>query len=157
MALAEAQSELAAGVHGGDPIRFSGPEVDEYLRGVGLGPGRPWCAAFVRHCFEVAATKMEVPDPCPKTASALHLWNCGVEQGKQVPLPAPGDVFVLIHPDGIHGHCGFVESCSPGGDVITTIEGDTNAQGSSTGDAVARHTWTPASGARGRLLGYLAF
>lgn len=57
--------------------------------------------------------------------------------------------------ESIHGHCGFVESCSPAGDVVTTVEGDTNAEGSSTGDAVGRHTWTPASGERGRLLGYL--
>lgn len=162
-ALAAAQQALINGVHGGQPSRFRGPEVDIYLENVGLDPehesangiGYPWCAAFVYSMFDAAA--MGAPNPCPKTASALHLWNGGVEGGFQAQLPAPGDVFVLIHPDGIHGHCGFVESCSPGGDVLTTIEGDTNAQGSSTGDAVGRHTWTPASGARGRLLGYLAF
>ena len=112
-----------------------------------------WCAAFVFHCFAEAAFQLDVPNPCPCTASALHLFQ-QAPSAAHVELPAPGDVFVLVHPDGIHGHCGFVLSCSPGGDVITSIEGDTNATGSSTGDAVGRHVeWTPADGKRGRPTG----
>ena len=155
-ALLAAQAALDAGVHGGDPTRFRSPDIDEYLDNVHMPPGLPWCAAFVFHCFAEAAFQLDVPNPCPCTASALHLFQ-NAPSAAHVALPAPGDVFVLVHPDGIHGHCGFVESCSPGGDVITTIEGDTNAAGSSTGDAVGRHVeWTPADGKRGRLLGYLA-
>ena len=167
-ALAAAQAELDKGVRGGVPVRFRSPEIDSYMLSVGLSAppdaaGWPWCAAFVHWCFNVAVAQINPdagrsasdPNPCPRTASALHLWQQTPEVS-QTQLPAPGDVFVLVHRDGIHGHCGFVESCSPGGDVITTIEGDTNAEGSSTGDAVGRHTWTPGDGKRGRLLGYLA-
>lgn len=158
-ALAAAQQALENGVHGGQPARFRGPEVDVYLANVNLdaehngpnGSGFPWCAAFVYSMFKAAAGDL---NPCPRTASALHLFAM-TPADRRTQLPAPGDVFVLVHPDGIHGHCGFVESCSPAGDVVTTVEGDTNAEGSSTGDAVGRHTWTPASGERGRLLGYL--
>lgn len=173
-ALGVAQAALEAGVHGGQPSRFEGPEVNGYLAGVGLAPGYPWCAAFIRHCFEEAATQLGVPDPCPRTASALHLWTQAPEGSAVVPPragigsppaaagvqyrpPAPGDVFVFVHPDGVHGHCGIVESVSPDGQTITTVEGDTNAEGSTTGDAVGRHTWTPAGGKRGRLIGYLEF
>lgn len=163
-ALEVAREALDSGVHGGQPARFRGPEIDIYLSNVGLdaeyngpnGEGYPWCAAFVYSCFKALAMNHLIDvNPCPRTASALHLFQ-SASSAAHAALPAPGDVFVLVHPDGIHGHCGFVESCSPGGDQVTTIEGDTNAAGSSTGDAVGRHTWTPGDGKRGRLLGYLA-
>ena len=156
-ALQEAKFCLADGVKGGDPHRFMGPEVNEYLAAVGLGPGFPWCAAFVYHLFRVASTQLEVANPCPKTGSAVHLWT-NADDAFKTQLPAPGDIFVVMHHDGVHGHCGIVESASPAGDLITTIEGDTNAEGSSTGDAVGRHVeWMPKDGSRGTLLGYLAF
>ena len=156
-ALQVAQRELEAGVRGGDPARFRGPMVDAYLASVGLdaehdgadGIGYPWCAAFVYWCSNRAG------DPCPRTGSALHLWQQS-DDAHKTSLPAPGDIFVLVHHDGIHGHCGFVESCSPAGDVVTTIEGDTDAEGGTRGDAVGRHTWAPGDGKRGRLLGYIA-
>ena len=170
-ALAAAQAALAAGVHGGQPARFRGPEVDVYLANVGLdaehdganGPGYPWCSAFVYSMFKAALAEFGGDlNPCPRTASALHLWNNAPDsarlEGLEASLPAPGDVFVLVHHDGIHGHTGFVESVSPDGRTITTVEGDTDTSGSSTGDAVGRHeNWTPSDGTRGRLLGFLDF
>jgi hypothetical protein len=54
-----------------------------------------------------------------------------------------------------HGHVGFVSIVSPDGQTITSVEGDTNAAGSSTGDAVGEHLWSPRDGGRGRLVGYL--
>jgi len=162
-ALTFAQNALDTGVHGGQPVRFSSPEIDQYLLNVGLDRPLPWCAAFVYSCFEQACADLcdadpEGPhptNPCPRTASALHLFSEAPVDAQIFP-PAPGDVFVLVHPDGIHGHCGFVEAVSPDGNEITTVEGDTNAAGSSTGDAVGRHVWTPSDGTRGRLLGYLS-
>ena len=95
------------------------------------------------------------PNPCPRTAGALHLYELAPVECRK-PLPAPGDVFVVAHGGG-KGHCGIILSCSPDGQTITTIEGDTSADGSRTGDAVGMHTWAPADGARGNLLGYLEF
>jgi CHAP domain len=154
-ALAAAQAALNAGVCGGKPTRFCGPEVNGYLASVGLSPGYPWCSAFVYSCFKNASDWLQAENTCPRTASAVRLFHEAEKYVVQFP-PAPGDVFVLIHRDGIHGHCGIVESVSPSGQEITSVEGDTNAEGSSTGDACGRHTWTPADGSRGRLLGYLA-
>ncbi len=96
--------------------RNSGPEVDAFLASVGLGPGYSWCAAFVYSCFENGAASIQQPNPCPRTAGALHLWDMaladghlGDSLGKSVKDPLPGDVFVIDHGHGL-GHVGFVES-----------------------------------------------
>lgn len=160
-ALAVAQADLVAGVRGGQPGRFESPEVAARLAAVGLDRPAPWCAAEVFHCFEVACSTpdvddvrgLSVPNPCPRTASALHLWELAPLQCR-TQLPAPGDVFIVDHGQG-RGHCGIVATVSPDGQSITSVEGDTNAAGSSTGDAMGEHFWKPSDGARGRLVGYL--
>ena len=165
-ALSAAQQALAAGVRGGQPERFQGPEVTQYLADVGITYPAPWCAAFVYWCFEqaVAADLTGIAvNPCPRTAGALHLYELAPARCR-VNLPAPGDVFVLSHGGG-KGHVGIVESASPDGFQITSVEGDTFATlaearaagdpAARAGDSVGRHTWNPADGTRGSLLGYL--
>ena len=165
-ALSAAQQALAAGVRGGQPERFQGPEVTQYLADVGITYPAPWCAAFVYWCFEqaVAADLTGIAvNPCPRTAGALHLYELAPARCR-VNLPAPGDVFVLSHGGG-RGHVGIVESASPDGFQITSVEGDTFATlaeaqaagdpAARAGDSVGRHTWNPADGTRGSLLGYL--
>jgi len=171
-ALAVAQGELAKGVRGGGPGwgRFRGIEVDAYQRSVGLAlspnpkvEGHPWCAAGVYACFEQACSHVDIaadgatetPNPCPRTAGALHMWDTSPLTAR-TQLPEPGAVFVLDHGKG-KGHVGFVSAVSPDGLTITTVEPDTNASGSTTGDAWGEHLWAPADGARGRLVGYLVF
>lgn len=178
-ALAIARDQLAAGVRGGQPARFRGPEVDVYLASVGLHvgqpdgidksegpfPGHPWCAAFVYWCFEqaVEADKTGIAiNPCPRTAGALHLYERAPLKAR-VALPAPGDVFVLSHGGG-KGHVGFCEAVSPDGQWLTTIEGDTfrtlaeaydaGDPAARSGDCVGQHTWRN-DGSRGVLLGWL--
>lgn len=174
-ALAVAQGEMARGVRGGlYPYgRFRSPDIDAYMTLAGMPPhpdvgaeGRPWCAAGVFACFVRAVrdvvsvddtdTPAAVPQvPCPRTAGALHMWELSPLTAR-TQLPAPTDVFVLDHGKG-RGHVGFVLNVSPDGKTITTIEPDTNAAGSTTGDAWGQHLWQPADGTRGRLVGYLAF
>lgn len=160
-ALAVAQADLAAGVRGGRPGRFQSPEVAARLLAVRVDFPAPWCAAEVYHAFSEACRSPAIADsgcgvlnPCPRTASAVHLFTNAPSDCRRT-MPAPGDVFVFVHSDGIHGHTGIVESCTPDGQTITSVEGDTSADGSTTGDAMGRHTWTPSDGKRGRLLGYL--
>ena len=155
-ALTFAQQALAAGVRGGQPARFQGPEVTAYLTDVGIAYPAAWCAAFVYSMFEqaVAADLTGIAiNPCPRTAGALHMYELAPLRCR-VNLPAPGDVGVLSKGGG-HGHVFFCESVSPDGLTVTTIEGDTSADGSFTGDAVGQHTWSPADGKRGHLLGWL--
>ena len=162
-ALVVAQGDLAAGVHGGGPGRgrFESPEVAARLAAVGIKYPAPWCAAEgVPLGFEMARAPQSLEPATPAYRRRVsHLWELATTRppfAAVAVLPAPGDVFVLVHSDGIHGHTGIVESASPDGKTITTIEGDTNAEGSSTGDAMGR-PWTPADGKRGKLLGYLEF
>lgn len=162
-ALAVAQSELASGIHGGGAPwgRFRGPRVDDYQRAVGLAlpadislEGHPWCAAGVYWCFGHAAAAATLPgNPCPRTAGALHLWDLSPLTARRQ-LAAPGDVFVLDKGKG-RGHVGFVLAVSPDGQTLTTVEPDTNAAGSTTGDSWGQHLWKPSDGVRGRLVGYL--
>jgi hypothetical protein len=135
--------------------RNSGPEVDEWLAGVGLGPGYSWCAAWVYAMHDVAARACGVANPCPRTAGALRLWALADPACRET-LAAPGDVFVLDHGHGL-GHVGIVELVTPDGETVVTIEGNTNAAGSREGDQVAKHTWRPSDSHRGALVGYLSF
>lgn len=71
----------------------SGPEVDGYLARVGLEPGHPWCLAFVYYCVDEAAKRLGVPNPLLRTASCSRLYRWAREDGRLVPVPAPGDIF----------------------------------------------------------------
>jgi len=154
-ALAIAQKELAAGVRGGNPVRFASPRIMEYLHSVGIASPAPWCAAAVHWCFMMAAEDAGLPNPCPRTGGALRMWELSPLKAR-TQLPAPGDVFVLDKGKG-HGHVGFVLTASPDGRTLTTVEPDTNSAGSTTGDAWGTHLWAPADGMRGKLVGFLDF
>lgn len=130
----------------------SGPVIDEMLAGVGLGPGHPWCAAFVHHCFQAAANALEMLNPCPRTAGVLKMWEQAPDAAK-VDRPVRGAIIVMDHGKG-KGHCGIVEEVNGGG-LLETIEGNSDRRGSRTGGSVVRHIWRPEDGARGTLVGYI--
>lgn len=123
-----------------------GPEIDEYVRRVGLDPagGHAWCQAFVYWCFDEGAKRLGVANPCVRTASCMDHWIGARQQALVVPaaeaaddpgLVKPGAVFVI---DFGHdkGHVGFVERVHLG--RLITIEGNTNVAGSREGDGVYR-------------------
>lgn len=146
-ALEIAASQIGVKEKGG---KNRGPEVDAYLMAAGLDPDRgnyPWCAAFVHHCFMTAAMELGVPNPCPRTArvggnpeAPPGLWDRS--RFYQTDTVGPGCVFVIVGKHG--GHTGFVESWALVGDddkvVLTTIEGNTNDDGSREGIGVFRRT-----------------
>jgi len=109
-----------------------GPEVEIYLKSVGLGGGYSWCMAFVYWC--VAQAKLS--NPLKRTGGVLAQWNAKPELRKTI--PEPGDIFIMDFGGGA-GHTGFVEKVLSNG-VIQTIEGNTNADGSREGYAVCRRT-----------------
>jgi hypothetical protein len=119
----------------------SGPKVDLYLASVGLDPGNFWCMAFVYWCFREAAASSAQPNPFPRTGGCLDAWDrtpagSHLSRAKAIANPAlvrPGMVFILDYGNG-HGHTGFVKS--PIGGALTTVEGNTSAQGSGNGVGV---------------------
>lgn len=121
-----------------------GPEVQKYLKAVGITFPASWCMAFVYWCVEEA--KVRIPDgtgglrnPLVKTGGVLKQWNDIDKQFKQpkskFSTPLPGDIFIMDYGKGF-GHTGFVEKVA--GDRIHTIEGNTNDEGDREGYEVAR-------------------
>ncbi|HLP41759.1 MAG TPA: CHAP domain-containing protein [Fibrobacteria bacterium] len=128
------------------PDSNRGPEVDAYLRAAGLDPegqNYSWCAAFVYWCFEQAAGRGS--NPLYRTAGVLRHWREAGRRGtrritakeaQQNPgLIRPGFIFI-IDSGGGKGHTGLVEAVNGG--LLTTIEGNTNGEGSREGGGVHR-------------------
>jgi len=131
-----------------DPLGSNrGPRVDQYLRSAEIDPTTgsfPWCAAFVYFCFQQAANLLGVNNPVIKTDGVLDHWNkAGSANIKRLDtqacianpsLVSPGMIFVIIHPSGTTGHTGLVKEIA--GTLLTTIEGNTNNNGSREGIGV---------------------
>lgn len=124
-----------------------GPEVNQYLRRVGLSPGYAWCCAFVYWCFDEVSKKRGHDNPMLRTAGCLYHWNHAQSQGarrlsksRAVADPEqvqPGMIFIMDFGGGA-GHTGLVESVNGG--FITTIEGNTDASKTREGGGVYRLT-----------------
>jgi len=151
--LVAARATLGVHEEGG---KNRGPHVDEWNKDVGAALGSSWCASWCYGMHKIASRAVGVVNICPRTAGALKMWHMSAERYRR-PLPAPGDVFVLDTGDpGGFGHVGIVELVTPDGDTIVSLEGNTNGAGSREGDQVAKHTWKPRDGKRGKLVGYLS-
>lgn len=137
--VAVAQSQL--GVSEQPPGSNKGPQVDQYLAAVGIHQPAAWCAAFAVWCHKQAGVSI------PATGGVLDLWNKSPDN--RVKTPQPGDLFIQDHGKGT-GHTGFIESVN--GDTLTTIEGNTNDDGSREGYEVARRTRSAA-----KMKGFLRF
>ncbi len=123
------------------PGSNAGPQVNQYLKSVGLGGGFFWCMAFVFWCFREAANQSGQANPFPKTAGCIDAWNKVkakspgriITRAAALANPAlvkPGQVFILDFGKGA-GHTGFVRQSFGG--PLRTVEGNSNATGSRNG------------------------
>jgi hypothetical protein len=152
-----AAAAAAVGVMENPPGSNRGPEVDRYLRGVGIDPttgSYAWCAAFVYACFDEAARKLGRKNPLIRTAGVLDHWQRAGAVGVTRITAArahvdpgqvrAGQIFIIdVGAPGGAGHTGLVEQVEAG--RLTTIEGNTNDGGSREGVGVFRR--------RGRKIG----
>jgi hypothetical protein len=135
------------GVTESPPGSNRGPEVDEYIRRVGLNPKGQfaWCAAFVYFCFDEASKKLGQVNPVVRTGGVLDHWERARAKGiprlsaskavQDPELVQPGHIFIIDTGDaGGAGHTGLVLEVN-GGKLIT-IEGNTNDNGSREGVGV---------------------
>jgi hypothetical protein len=152
MTLQEKALEIAAtqiGVEEAPGHKNTGKDVEKYLKAVGLGSGFSWCMAFVYWCHEQAAEAMGRKNPLFKTGGVLEQWRQRKAEFRAT-TPQPGDIFIMDFGKGT-GHTGIVEKVNED-DTISTIEGNTNSDGSREGYEVCRRTR-----ARAKILGYLRF
>ncbi|WP_341966189.1 CHAP domain-containing protein [Flavobacterium psychrophilum] len=113
--------------------RNAGPEVEIYLKSVGLGQGYSWCMAFVYWCVNQSAVKTGFKNPLKKTGGVMDQYNSRPLLCTH--LPQAGDVFIMDFGKGL-GHTGIVEKVIE--KTIYTIEGNTNDDGSREGYKVCR-------------------
>lgn len=114
-----------------------GEDVEKYLKTVWLGPGYPWCAAFVKWCLK----PFNVADYSKITGAAASLNRPDKHvyfNKKFLTEILPGDVFTLWYNSlGRIGHTGFTNGwANRAAGLAYTVEGNTNGGGSRDGDGV---------------------
>lgn len=107
-----------------------GVNCQKYLASVGITFPASWCMAFVYWC----CLQENNHNHLVKTGGVLAQWN-GIDPKYKHTTPMAGDIFIMDFGSG-HGHTGFVEAVE--GDIIHTIEGNSNADGSREGYEVCR-------------------
>lgn len=130
------------------------------MRAVGWQPSHSWCCYFTELVAKEAAGK---GTPAWAAFDKLFQPSCtatyanfsGSSLYKVGKIPKPGSLIVWKYAQTWKGHIGIVESVK--GDVISTIEGNTNKAGSREGTHVLRKTrrlvWTNGSGLN--LIGFI--
>jgi hypothetical protein len=108
-----------------------GEHVKKYLGSVGIGFPASWCMAFVYWCVKSTGLNLLI-----KTGGVLKQWN-EINKKYKFAKPLAGDIFIMDFGKGL-GHTGFVERVE--GDILHTIEGNTNDTGSREGYEVCRRT-----------------
>jgi hypothetical protein len=148
LVVATANAFIGLGEDGDDN---RGQMVELFLREVLQPPGQPWCAAFVHHVGYWAHydhASLHSTWPLPATASCFELAEFARERGILREQPAVGDVF-LLHSRELRrfAHTGIivelVQSYGTGANAsyaCTTVEGNTNADGSRNGNTTLRKT-----------------
>lgn len=106
-----------------------GTPVKNYLASVNIGFPASWCAAVVYWVFNEAARILAVVNPVPKTGGVLKMWS-KIPKKNRITVPVPGCIFFVDYGHGL-GHAGIVEWIA--GDVLHTLEGNTNDEGSREG------------------------
>jgi hypothetical protein len=109
-----------------------GAWVTKFLGYCGLGPGFPWCAAFVTFCLKEAGYK----GGYPICLAAVRNWAAWAKKkGKLTKNPRRGDLGFWLNSDGT-GHIFFIVDADRG--YVETLEGNTDADGSREGDGAYR-------------------
>lgn len=112
-----------------------GPDVERYLRSVGVEPGEPWCAAFVScMLLDSGAARASLPEE----AASVHGWlDWATRNGFVRTSPARGYAGLIIE-GPTTGHMVLVNGLLLSG--VRTIEGNTNDDGSRDGYGVFRRS-----------------
>jgi CHAP domain len=114
-----------------------GHPVQDYLASVGINFPAAWCAAFCHWCFDQAAKELGVKNPIYKTGGVIaQLMHSKKYLAKP---PQAGDLGIMEFSGG-KGHMFFVVDANPKIGTITTLEGNSNDDGSREGWEVVKRT-----------------
>lgn len=119
-----------------------GPEVDEYVKYVGIDPAQqiPWCACFVSFCIGKTATALGISAQFHSSAGAMNLL--AKNPSLVVPVVVVPCVGVIDHGQG-KGHAFFITAINDDGSY-QDIEGNSNSGGSREGFEVVVRQRQPA-------------
>jgi hypothetical protein len=113
-----------------------GQVVEWFLKSCDLGPGFPWCCAFVSFVGRAALTDPVTGVsawPLPMTASCAALGAFALRKGVLVDTPERGDIGLIWYPKlGRFGHAVILLD-TPANLVGPTVEGNTSGGGSREG------------------------
>ena len=101
--------------------------------GLEWSQGQAWCATFASWAYRTSGVK---PGSFPVTASVGEAMNWYKDHGRWSEYPSVGAQIIM----GEDKHTGIVIAVQA--DTVTTIEGNTNNQGSAQGDGVYVRTRT---------------
>ncbi len=108
-----------------------GPRVERFLRSVGLGPGQPWCAAFVSYVLDAAGVRapLDGRGRVIRSGLAAHFITArsirASEALRGVKAVPAGAVVVWRRGNGPFGHAGLAVRWD--GARGETVEGNTSA------------------------------
>lgn len=108
-----------------------GPRVERFLASVGLGPGPPWCAAYVSYVLESAGVRapLDGRGRVIRSGLAAHFITARSVRASEAlrgvkPVPR-GSVVVWRRGNGPFGHAGLVLRWD--GTSGETVEGNTSS------------------------------
>lgn len=128
-------ARLSIGVHEETPNW--GRWIKQYLAAVGLYTPQPWCAAFVVFKVYQAAEAFGVKAKLPRSGSCQTLFTWANKRGLIRRTPQVGDIFLQWHPElNRYAHTGFVAKVDTSPKRFTSVEGNSNDDGSREGKEV---------------------
>lgn len=125
----------------------AGKYVEIYLASVGLEAGNPWCAAWVYYRIKAASEALKLPMPAVPKSGYTPDWarwgkthKLWMDVGPDAQVE-PGDLALFYKASkGRIGHIGIVtgvvRSANAERKGVTTVEGNTDGDGSAEGDGV---------------------
>lgn len=111
-----------------------GTLVDLFETSVGGVLGQSWCMDFLQAMIAYVEVTLHIQSPFPATRACTAAWNLGKKAALNPLTPLPGDVIIWQHGETWQGHCGII--LAQDSLTYTTVEGNTNDDGSREGDGV---------------------
>jgi hypothetical protein len=120
----------------------TGPEVRQYLEYCGIHEPAWWCAAFVSFQINQGSLRAQIPSNWRALANCVDIFNWAKKHN--LLLSEPGVPSVMLIPGNPrkhqrkYAHTGFVVEYDSRTQMITTVEGNSNNDGSNNGIGVFR-------------------